>query len=580
MRWRTPAVLAALLLVAGGYYLYDVLYLEPAKEKREEAKDRLWTVEPKDVEEVMLKRESGQVRITRSGDGWRILEPVSALGARGAIDDLVTTIATARVDRQVSESPAALGDFGLAPPAAEVTLVVKGRTEPIRLVLGSTSPTRAWVYGKKPDAPAVFLVPESLLRDATKPVAELRDRTVLAFDKTAVHGMEFVTRDGTIVLERAAPRSWRITKPISIAADADTVQGFVDKLQSATVTDFVVDRPSSLAPYGLDRPARVQLTMGAGKDRATKTLLFGGADTGGKGVYAMRPGESSVLLVGEDLWTAFPRNVAILRDKTVLAFDRDKLSRLELKSPKGTVALAKEKDRWRITAPEPLPGDSSVISGLLYQVSEMKAQAFVPSARFAPEVTLSIWEDGVSSPKVLTLGRSPDRRGGQPTAYASTASAGTVLVEGRFLGELAKSASDLRDHMLYSELDHRAATRVRVTSQGKSALFERTGQTGWRMLEPTHGAAKGSQVEDLVLTVAALRWNEIVGDGTDLTRYGLDSPSLDITLWKADGAELASIAVGKREGSEAYVRAGSGPVYTVDTTRLGAPPKVPDDFKE
>jgi hypothetical protein len=155
-----------------------------------------------------------------------------------------------------------------------------------------------------------------------------------------------------------------------------------------------------------------------------------------------------------------------------------------------------------------------------------------------------------------------------------------VLVEGRFLGELTKSASDLRDHMFYSDLDHRAAKRVKVTSQGKSALFERTGETGWRMLEPTRGAAKGSQVEDLVLTVAALRWNEMVGDGSDLARYGLEPPSLQITLLKADGAELASIAVGKREGNEAYVRAGTGPIYTVDTTRLGAPPKVPDDFQE
>jgi hypothetical protein len=42
---------------------------------------------------------------------------------------------------------------------------------------------------------------------------------------------------------------------------------------------------------------------------------------------------------------------------------------------------------------------------------------------------------------------------------------------------------------------------------------------------------------------------------------------------------MAEVAVGRREDKVAYVRAGNGPVYTVDTTRLGAPPKVPDDFK-
>jgi hypothetical protein len=579
MRWQTTAVLALLLVLAGGYFFYDVRYLEPAREKREQAKDRLWALEPKGVEEVILEREAGRVRLKRSGDGWQIVEPVSAPGARGAIDDMVTTIATARMDREVADRPAALGDFGLEPPAAEVTLVVKDRPEPVRLALGSMSPTRAWVYAKKPDAPAVFLVSESLLRDATKPVSDYRDRTVLAFEAADVSRVELATRDDTIVLERVEPRTWRITKPVSLAADADAVRGFVDKLRSATVTDFVTDRPSSLAPFGLDRPARVQLTVGTEKDRTTRTLLFGRVEAGRKGIYVMRPGEPAVLLVGEDLWTAVPKTVAALRDKTVLAFDRDKLTRMELTSPKGTVALTKEKDRWRITAPESLPGDGAVISGLLYQVSEMKAQAFVPGARFRPEVTLSVWEDGAPSPKVLTLGRSAERRGGEPAAYASTASAGTVLVEARFLGELTKSASDLRDHMMFSELDHRAVKRVQVTSEGKSALFERTGETGWRMLEPTRGAARGSRVEDLVLTVAALRWNEKVGDGTELAQYGLDAPSLSVRLWNAEGAEMASVAVGKRRGTEAFVRPGTGPVYTVDTTRLGAPPKVPDDFK-
>src|SRR5207248_6245596 len=91
--------------------------------------------------------------------------------------------------------------------------------------------------------------------------------------------------------------------------------------------------------------------------RASRTLLIGRIDTTKKGIYAMREGESSVLLLPEDVAKAIPRTVAALRDKQVVALDRDKVKRIDVESPKGTVTLAWEKDRWAITAPQPLPAD-------------------------------------------------------------------------------------------------------------------------------------------------------------------------------------------------------------------------------
>ena len=114
----------------------------------------------------------------------------------------------------------------------------------------------------------------------------------------------------------------------------------------------MAEAPPSLAPFGLDRPVRVAIHTGRDKDRATKTLLFGRADTAKKGVYAMRAGESAVVLIPDETWAAVPKNVAVLRDKAVVEVDRDKVTRIEIESPKGAVTLAQEKGRWKITAPE------------------------------------------------------------------------------------------------------------------------------------------------------------------------------------------------------------------------------------
>ena len=582
MRWQTTVVALIVLLLIGGFYVYDERYLSPKREKAEGQKNRVWTgIEPKDVDEVTLTRKDGVLRLKRTADGWELLEPVKARAATAAAEDLVTTLVTTKMDREVASTPSALAEFGLDAPPAQISVAVKGRAEPLRLALGNKNPTGVWVYAKKPESAAVLVVSDNLFRDVTKPLSDFRDRTLLAFDRKNLAEFEIVTAEDTIDVAAAEAGKWKITKPVALAADTDTVSDFLDKLQFAKVKDFVAEAPPSLEPYGLDRPVRLVLTVGKDKERATKELRFGRVDAEKKGVYAIRPGETSVLLLNEDIWTALPKNVAAVRDKTVFAFDREKLSKLELESPRGTVTLTREGDQWRITAPEALPADGSVIGTLLFQIRELKAQGFLDGVRMTPQIRVSLWETGGTAPKVLTLAPSSETRGGQPSAYAAVAGQGqTILVDAKALGELSKSVTDLRDHALFS-IDVKQIGRVRIKSGEGVAVLEREGETGWKTVEPKRGAANVGKTDELVLNVRALRWTDIVApDGAEAGKYGLDAPSLEVTLSKADGTELGTLLVGKREGDRAYVRTKASPtIYAVDAKRLGAPPKVPTDFQ-
>ena len=95
-----------------------------------------------------------------------------------------------------------------------------------------------------------------------------------------------------------------------------------------------------------------------------------------KGVYAQREGDSGVLLVEEDLWKAVPASAAVLRDKTVFAYDRGKLERVELESPKGKVTLAIQDGKWRITAPVALRADEGAVSQVLFKARDLRAKDF------------------------------------------------------------------------------------------------------------------------------------------------------------------------------------------------------------
>ena len=587
MRWQTTAVLAVILIALGAfYYVYEVR-MGPEREKTEGRKGRVFAVEPADVAEVELKRTDSTVTLKREGDAWQILAPVKARGDRGPIDETVTSIVTARMDREIEADPKALGDFGLDRPAAEATLKLKDGKQ-IGLILGAKSPTGVWVYAREAGKPAVFVVGDSVLRDTTRPVAEFRDKTVLAFDQKDVTGLEIDTRDEKIALEQADGR-WKLTRPRPLPADADTVRDFLEKLRAARVKEFAADAPRSLEPFGLDKPVRLDVQTGRDKDRATKTLLVGRAEPAKKGVFAMRPGESTVMLIPDETWAAVPKNLAVLRDKTLVGFDRDKVTQIEIESAKGAVTLAKDGERWKITAPQPLAADQVEAGAVLFKLRDLRAQAFlsddasgIPRYLAKPTVRVNITEQGASAPRTVLLAPSTEKRAGAPSAYAAVAGQGpVVLVDGKALDELARSPDDLRDRTLLSGLEPRDIKRMRVRAGGQSIVVERSGENDWKLVEGGKGAAKAATVDNLLYALRALKWKTIAAPtGDEPSQYGLDAPTLEVTLQKADGSEAGVLLVGKREGEQAWVKLKSAPaIYTVDVKQLGDAPKVPDDFK-
>ena len=108
-------------------------------------------------------------------------------------------------------------------------------------------------------------------------------------------------------MEPAADRG-RITRPVALPADTAEMNDLLDKLSMAKVKEFVAEAPRASQSYGLERPVRVSVHTGKDKDRASRTLLIGRVDAEKKGVYAMREGETSVLLL-RGYRNLVPRNV-------------------------------------------------------------------------------------------------------------------------------------------------------------------------------------------------------------------------------------------------------------------------------
>ena len=590
MRWTTTAVLAVLLAgLATFYYVYEIRQA-PAREQAAAQKDRVWAgVEAKDIDDVTLARGAETLKLQKQGDAWALVKPLAVKADTRAVEDLVNALALARIERELDPAPAKPEDYGLQPPAVEVTFKAKGESRGIRL--GGKSPTGLWIYAQRTDKPAVFLAPESLLRDAQKGASDFRDKTVLAFAAKDVRGLEVKPAAGTpLAAERKGDDDWQLTAPLAAKADRDQVSGLLEKLRGARIKEFVTDAapdPKAAAGYGLDRPLVLTLWVGEEKSRAAMRLELGRAVPDKKAVHARRAGEPTVFLVDEELVKAVPTTAAVLRDKTVLTFDRGKLERLELQSVKGTVAAALEGGVWKLTAPAALRGDESAINQLLARARDLRATGFAAEAGAGlaaygldrPQVRLSLWEKDAKEPRVLLL--APGR--GTAPAHATVTGAGAapvVTVDPKALDELARSVQDLRDHAMFPPFDTRDVTRVEIRRGDTPLTLERTGEDDWRLTAPKSGKARGARAGDVVWTLRNLKWRMLVAeDGWDPAKYGLATPVTTITLSSKDGKVVAALAVGRTEGGDVYARVSGQPaLYAVETRSLGEIPKSADDL--
>lgn len=575
-------VLAVLAAGLGGFLVVDSYWLTPKREKTAGVKGRLWTIEPKDVLGLTIKRKDDTVRLNRAGDGWEMLEPVKTRANSGAVNEMVTGLTTVRVDREIDANPSKPSDFGLEPPEAFVTLEVKGQAAKLTLAVGGKNPTGVWVYAREGSKPAVVAIGDSVSRDVTRPVAEFRDRTLFAFDRRNVSAVDLDLDGSKMTIEAEDGGKWRIAKPGPFRADAEMITEMLDKLASVTVKEFLGPQKSPAA-YGLDKPSRVTLWLGKDKDRTSKTLLLGKVDAEKKGVYVQRQGEQEVLLTPSETWDKLPKTVAAARDKVVFAYAYDKVNRVDIESATGAVTLQRDGTDWKIIAPEALKADAGAVNGLLWRIRDLRASGFLDEspagvARYLPkpDVTVKIWEDGAKEPKILLLGLSNAVKVGEPTGVAAPSAKGPVfMVEAKGIRDFPRTATDLRDKSVVASFDMKEVKRVRLTVGDKRLLLERRGEDEWRVVEPSKGPAKEIKVTGLLLTLRALKWTEIAAaDGADAARFGLDKPEVEIAVLKADGKEMAGLAIGRTDPKLSYVRSKSSPaIFAVD-------PKLLDDIRK
>lgn len=240
---------------------------------------RILEFERDKVESVEIVNGRDTIQLVRSGEQWRIAKPFAARGDYGAIEGIVTRLASGQMQRIVDAEGKDLKPYGLDRPSTTAT--VTAGSARASLLLGRTEAQSA--YAKDASRPMIFAVEESLATDIRKPLADLRRKDVFDFRSFTANRIEVRRGADTFTFEKAKDKDGKEIWRNAAGQNADTakVEDLLTKLSNLRATTFESTPPASLNSPDLTVTVRFD-------ENKTETVTLGKSGTD---VFASRADE-------------------------------------------------------------------------------------------------------------------------------------------------------------------------------------------------------------------------------------------------------------------------------------------------
>lgn len=444
MRVRNTAILLVLLIGLGAY-VYFVEYPEAQKEGE---KQTVLTVEADAVTRVSLRYADRDIGLEKVGGTWRLTRPVEADADEPAVKSLITAIAGCEAKKTIAQDPADRAAFGLDPPLVTIGLSAGDRELPA-LTVGGTTPVGSSAYVERAGDKTVFLTAGFFRSSVDKQVKDLRDKTILHLGDEEVRKIGLQGGGKDILLVKA-DGAWRIERPAAYAADGAVVDSLLTALRSMRAVDFP-DETAAPSTYGLDAP-RLAVSLWTGADDSQRTVQFG-SENDEKQVYVKTEARPVVYAVNEWTYTNLDKSLGDLRDKTLLAFDAETVSAIEVARAGGDgFTLARDADKtWRLEGSSEKPSETKIsqfardlrdLKG--YEIAGDDVADLAPFGLASPALTIAVRGENGNPAGTLLVG---ERESGGKKEYAAVlAGSGTVmLVRDYLFTRIDKTAADLVD---------------------------------------------------------------------------------------------------------------------------------------
>lgn len=403
---------------------------------------------------------------------------------------------------------------------------------------------------------------------------------VVNFERNDLEGLVIQNGDDRIELKKQ-DQKWRLESPFKDQADRTAVESLIgdldgwQKFESIPASEIVKNK-NLLDEYGLSK-GKLKLKL-LGKN-APPEITFGN-DAALQGRMYVRVGDSGdVIVAAQSVRNDIAKKPEEFRDKKLTDLTTAQVVRALVKTSAGEMDFEKKAEHWEIVKPLRARGDDQKIGDLLAQITTAQIQQFVAEDRG------DLRPYGLAEPRgAVTLFTAEDKTGQtlQIGGPAGTAEKDKDQVYVRFTARnavytlpkkieeiLALKPADLRDRHLI-RIDPNILDRVTIDAAGKGKTVLARKEETWTIASRNNQPANGGEVTRMLDLIRAEQVTKFVEDvASDLPKYGLDKPQLQVTFSSfasentaettAGEKPFATIAFGKVEGENVFARLGDEP---------------------
>lgn len=369
-----------------------------------------------------------------------------------------------------------------------------------------------------------------------------------------------------IELKRAGAK-WSITEPGALPADQDAVSSLVSTFASLNADKLLEDKATALDQYGLTKPS---LSVTATKrDGKTVKLLVGDETPTNSGSYAELAGDPRVFIVASYNKTALDKGENDLRDKRLLTFDSEKLSRAELTAKKETIEFGRDKNQWQILKPKPMRANQSAVEDLVRSLGDAKMEL---SATDDEKKDLSAFNAGkpVATAKVTDVAGTQELqvRKNKDDYYARSSTVpGAYKVLSSVGSSMDKSLDDFRNKKLF-DFGFVDPEKIEIHDGAKSYFLTRSGSDWW---------SNGTKMDESSVST-------LVADMRDLTatkfpESGFTTSSIDVTVTSDSGKRVEKVLIAKSGDRYIAKRENEPTLYELNASAITDMQKAAADVK-
>ena len=405
-------------------------------------------------------------------------------------------------------------------------------------------------------------------KEATAPPKDASPK-ILSLTEGDIQKVAIKKRGGEdTVVERDKSGKWSIAAPKPYGADQDAVNSLVSSAATVNSDRLVDEKPADVKQYGIDSPSlEVDVTQKNGK---TAKLLLGDDAPGGTGTYAKLDGDPRLFTIASFTKSGLDKTTKDLRDKRLLTFDQDKLSRVEVNSKDGNIEFGRNKDSWQILKPKPLRADGLQIEELVRKLKDAKMdlnasdddtkKAAASFAKGSPVATIKVTDaSGTQDLRVVS-------EGGNYYAKSSVVDGAYKVPED--LGKsLAKKLDDYRNKKLF-DFGFNEPGKVEMHAGGKTYSFQKSGEK-WM--------SNGKEMDNTSVQSFLDKLRDL--SASKFVESGFASPSIDVTVTSDNGKRVEKVFIAKAGDKYIAQRENEPSLYELESKTVDELTKAAGDVK-